>query len=214
MSTFSLQISEGGDAGLRDPHRSETWSAVWETGPVQRVSVVGVSGSGKSRLAASVAEAIDAPHVELDALFHQPGWQPCEPDIFIADVRAATSGERWVVDGNYRIAVRDGPVWERADTVVWLDLPRSVTIRQSIRRTFGRAIRRTELWNGNRESPVNMLRWDPHKSIIRWSWTSYDRVRSQYIAAMTDPRFDHLRFIRLTSHTDAERWLASVDVQT
>lgn len=178
------------------------------------MSVVGVSGSGKSQLAARIAEAIDAPHVELDALFHQPGWQPSESDTFIANVRAATSGERWVVDGNYRIAVRDGPVWERADTVVWLDLPRSVTIRQSIRRTFGRAIHRTELWNGNRESPVNMLRWDPHKSIIRWSWTSYDRVRSQYLVAMIDPRFDHLRFICLTSHSAAEHWLAAIDPET
>lgn len=127
------------------------------------------------------------------------------------DVDAAVAGDRWVADGNYAEVVIDGPVWERADTVVWLDLPRSVTTRQVIRRTVGRAIRRTELWNGNRESPVNMLRWDPHKSIIRWSWTSYQRTRARITDAIVEPRHEHLQFVHLTSHAEADRWLASID---
>jgi adenylate kinase family enzyme len=92
------------------------------------VSVVGNSDSGKSSLARRIAGALDVPYVELDAIHHLAGWQPIAADEFQQQVRAATAGDGWVVDGNYRVVVMDGPVWERVDTVVWLDLPRAVDL--------------------------------------------------------------------------------------
>ena len=44
---------------------------------------------------------------------------------------AAVTGERWVIDGNYTSQVKD-LVWARADTVVWLDLPRRTVMRRII----------------------------------------------------------------------------------
>ena len=61
-----------------------------------------------------------------------------------------------MIDGNYRTVVVDGPVWQRADTVVWLDLPRRIVMRQVVSRTFRRSILREELWNGNREPLRNL----------------------------------------------------------
>lgn len=43
---------------------------------MQRLSVVGNSGSGKTTIAAELARLIGAPHLELDSVFHQPGWVP------------------------------------------------------------------------------------------------------------------------------------------
>ena len=108
---------------------------------MRRVSVVGVSGSGKSTLARAIAERLGVPCTELDAVFHQPNWEPLAADAFLAEVDRRTAGDGWVVDGNYRAVVREGPVWQRADTVVWLDLPRRTALRQvtwrSIRRAAG-----------------------------------------------------------------------------
>jgi hypothetical protein len=90
-------------------------------------------------------------------------------------------------------------VWARADTVVWLDLPRPVVMRQIIRRTLTRAVRRTELWNGNREPWCNFASLDPNRSIIAWAWTQHGAYRERYREAMVDPAWRRLRFIRLGS---------------
>ena len=90
---------------------------------MQRVSVVGTSGSGKSTLGAALAKRLGTEFLELDSVFHQPGWVPLPDEEFRRRVGDAVAGERWVVDGNYSSKVRD-IVWARADTVVWLDLPK------------------------------------------------------------------------------------------
>lgn len=178
---------------------------------MRRVSVVGNAGSGKSRLAGEIAALLGVPHVELDAIHHLADWEPIDPDEFVAQVAAVAAAEGWVVDGNYRRVVVDGPVWKRADTIVWLDLPRRTVMVQVARRTLRRIIRHEQLWNGNREPLRNLYAWDPHKSIIRWAWTQHAKYRERFSSAMTSPTLDHIAFIRLRSHDEAERWLASLE---
>jgi adenylate kinase family enzyme len=170
--------------------------------------VVGNSGSGKSRLAKSLAERLGAPYVELDAIFHQPGWQPLPANEFRVRVDRLTSSDRWVVDGNYSV-VREA-VWQRADTVVWLDLPRRTVMRQIVWRTIRRAALRLELWNGNRERWSNLLSRDPNESIIMWAWSRHSTYRERFAAASADPRWAHLRFVRIRSRRDAGRLLAEL----
>lgn len=177
---------------------------------VQRVSVVGNAGSGKSRLAQHIARILGVPHVELDAIHHLPGWEPIDPGEFLAVVRTIASADSWVIDGNYRTVVVDGPVWQRADTVVWLDLPRRVVMRQVVARTLRRLVHREVLWNGNREPFRNLLARDPNRSIIRWSWTQHAKYQERYRAAMASPALAHLDFVRLRSHDQAEAWLADL----
>ena len=179
--------------------------------PVRRVSVVGSSGAGKSTLARALATRLGVPYVELDAFMHQPGWQARPDAEFMSAVDEATSGPAWVVDGNYRRFVVEGPVWKRADTVVWLDLPKRTVMRQVIARTVRRAITREVLWNGNREPLSNFLSRDPDDNIILWTWVKYDEFVQRYVDAMDDPRRHDITFVRLRSHAEARRWLESID---
>ena len=110
----------------------------------------GASGSGKTTLAVALGERLGLPHTELDGLFHQPGWTELDAGAFRDQVGRVVAGDRWVIDGNYR-QVRD-LVWERAEMIVILDLPRSTVMRQLIWRSVTRAAVGRELWNGNRES--------------------------------------------------------------
>ncbi|MGP0032576.1 MAG: adenylate kinase [Acidimicrobiales bacterium] len=170
--------------------------------------MVGSSGSGKTTVAAELAHTLGCPHVELDAIFHQPGWTPLETEAFRRAVRGAVSPPAWVVDGNYS-AVRD-LVWARADTVVFLDYPLHVVLTRLVPRTVMRTVRRTELWNGNREPMSNLWSIRPERSIIAWSITRHSPLRRRYVEAMVDPQWSHLAFVRLCSPSEVARFLASV----
>jgi adenylate kinase family enzyme len=174
---------------------------------MKRVSVVGVSGAGKSTVGRQLAAALDVPFVELDAIFHLPDWGELSRDEFRERVDSATAAPGWVIDGNYSV-VRD-LVWGRADTVVWLDLPRRLVMWRVIVRTVRRAVTREHLWNGNREPLTNFYRWDPEQNIIRWAWVRYATYVERYEAAMQDPAYDRLRFVRLRTPHDVDRFLAS-----
>lgn len=93
--------------------------------------VTGTSGSGKTTLAAAVGARFDLPHQEIDALYHGPGWVP-RPE-FLADVTALAARPAWVTEWQYS-AVRP-LLLDRADLLVWLDLPRAVVLSRLARRT-------------------------------------------------------------------------------
>jgi adenylate kinase family enzyme len=177
---------------------------------VRRVSVVGTSGAGKSTLSRALAGALDAECLELDSVFHQPGWVPLPREEFRRRVAAAVAGERWVIDGNYTSQVKD-LVWACADTVVWLDLPRRTVMRRIIWRSFRRAAARTELWNGNRERWRNFFSLDKEDSVIAWAWQTHAATRAKLEAAMADPANSRLKFVRLTSPGAVRRFLSGVD---
>jgi adenylate kinase family enzyme len=174
---------------------------------VQRVSVVGVSGSGKSTLGRELAGRLAVPYVELDAIFHQPGWTPLPEDEFRRRVAGIAAGDGWVIDGNYSAV--QSLVWARADTVVWVDPPRRTVMRRIIWRSLRRAAARTELWNGNRERWRNLFTWDEEESVISWAWHHYPVYQCRYANAAGDPAHAHLEFHRVTGRAETRALLDS-----
>lgn len=111
----------------------------------RRILVAGTSGAGKTTVARHVAALLDIPHIEIDALFHGPGWTP--RDTFKSEVHRFSAGSCWVTEWQYS-QVR-AILAQRADLLVWLDLPRALVMSQVIRRTVRRWLSRQVLWNGN-----------------------------------------------------------------
>jgi adenylate kinase family enzyme len=166
----------------------------------RRVLVAGTSGSGKTTLAARVAAALQVPHVEMDGLFHGPSWT--RRASFEDDVQRFSAGPCWVTEWQYS-SVR-ARLAERADLLIWLDLPRITVMRQVVRRTVLRRLRRQRLWNGNVEPPLRTVFTDP-EHIVRWAWNSHGRT-AERVAALTAGRGD-LPIVRLRSRAEIDRWL-------
>ena len=175
---------------------------------MRRVSLVGSPGSGKTTVGRTLAVSLGVPFVELDSIFHRPDWHELSREDFREQVADAIAAPEWVVDGNYSV-VRD-LVWDRADSVVWLDLPRRLVMRRIVLRTVRRTVTRERLWNGNREPWSNLYRLDPNKSIIRFAWVRHAAYVERYEAAMSDAAYDHLRFVRLRTAAEIDAVLASI----
>jgi adenylate kinase family enzyme len=163
-----------------------------------RVLVAGTSGSGKTTLAQRIGEVLGVPHVEIDRLMHGPGWVP--RGEFEADVEAFSSGPAWVTEWQYD-QVRP-LLAERADLLVWLDLPRRVVMRQVAVRTLRRRVRREELWHGNVEAPLRTFFTDP-EHVVRWAWRTH-RSSAERVRALPG----ELLVVRLRSRRETARWLA------
>lgn len=171
---------------------------------MRRYAVVGVTGSGKTRLARALAQRLALPHVELDALFWGPNWEKAPPEVFRARVAEALSGEAWVADGNYS-ATRD-IVWRRAQALVWLDYPLPLVLWRLTVRTWRRIVLREALWSGNRERLRDLL--FSRESLYLWVLQSYGRYRRAYPELLRLPEHSHLHVVRLRSPREAAAWLA------
>jgi adenylate kinase family enzyme len=173
------------------------------------VSVVGSSGSGKTTFAARLAARLGVPHIELDAINWGPNWTPLSTETFAARVRAATDGDGWVCDGNYS-GVRP-IVLERADTVVWLDLPLRTCLARMLRRTARRVRTREELWGGNRESWREVF--IGRDALLWWLISQHRRKRRDYAARLAGGDGGRLQVLRFRTSAEADRWLGGLSVQ-
>lgn len=171
----------------------------------QRIAVVGTTGSGKTTLAHHLAQRLEIPHVELDALHWGSDWSPVPTAVFRRRTARALSGSQWVVDGNYG-KVRD-IVWGRADIVVWLDYALPVVMGRLMWRTLRRVVTREELWSGNREGVRGTLSGD---SILLWALRTYWRRRREYPALFASPEHAHLTVVHLRSPRATDDWLFSL----
>jgi adenylate kinase family enzyme len=115
---------------------------------MQRVLVMGSSGSGKSTFAMRLSEVTGIPFVSLDALFWKPGWVKSDKAEFQERVTEAARQPRWIMDGNFQshlVELRR----DVSDTVIWFDLPRSTCmlgILKRIARSYGQV--RPEMGEG------------------------------------------------------------------
>jgi len=102
---------------------------------MRRVAVIAsASGNGKTTLARALAGRLSVPYVEMDALHHGPNWTEATPEELRARVEPIVDSDAWVIDGAYRGKLGD-LVLERAELVVWLDLPMRVWLPRLVRRT-------------------------------------------------------------------------------
>jgi adenylate kinase family enzyme len=169
-----------------------------------RVSVIGVSGAGKTTFARELARRLAIPHVEMDAYHHGRNWALPPLEEFRARTEQETSGDGWVIDGNYTKA--QDIVWSRADTVVWLDYPFAVIFSRLWWRTMRRLITREKLWaNENQETWRDQF--FSHHSIFLWVIKTYPRYRREYPTLFARPDYAHLRVVRLRSPHAAQAWL-------
>jgi len=178
--------------------------------PGRRIVVVGTSGSGKSFVAQRLASALNLAYICNDAIIWRAQWTPTPRPQRFCEFEQATGAPGWTYDGNVG-SLHDQEhmlILQRADTLVWLDLPKLDVMRQLIVRTLRRTWHREVLWHGNTENWRTSFA--SPQSILLWSWRTHALRQRQFTAAFVDPRLTHLIKIRLRSRAAVGRWLRAI----
>lgn len=170
---------------------------------MNRIAVVGVTGSGKTKLAERIASRLKITHIEIDSVYWEENWEPISLEVFRQQIDTETRRDSWVMDGNYS-KVRD-LVWGRADVLVWLDFPLLLVFWRLLKRSLSRIRSRETLWHGNRETFRGMFL--SRDSLFLWLLKSYPHQKKAYPLLVTEPLYNHLELVRLKSPREVENWL-------
>ena len=171
--------------------------------PESRYVIYGVTGSGKTTLAAAISARTGIPWHCMDDIAWEPGWVQVSPEEQRERAAPMIAGERWVMDTAYS-SYRDLAL-ARAHVLVALDYGRWLTLARLIRRTVRRVVDKRPVCNGNTETWRQTFSRD---SIIVWHFRSYSRKRQQmreWAQHSPGPRVVHL-----TSPRGTEQWLQTV----
>ncbi|MCA9977150.1 MAG: hypothetical protein KC413_15425 [Anaerolineales bacterium] len=157
-------------------------------------------------LARQLGQHLDLPHTELDALHWEPNWTPAETAVFQQKVTQITETDKWVIDGNYS-KVRH-LIWQRAETLIWLDYSLIVIMRRLLGRALRRTAHRELLWGTNRETWRGQF--FSRDSLFIWALKKQWSRRREYPQILAQPEFAHLNVIHFYSPHTARKWLAAL----
>jgi len=157
---------------------------------MQRIMIVGSGGAGKSTFARALGAKLSLPVYHLDALLWRPGWVMTPHDEELAIIQDLAAQDSWIIDGNYGGAT-SAPRLSRADTVILLDLPRTICLLRAVRRW---------ITYRNRTRP-DMAPDCPERlslEYLKWIW-DYPSVHRQRMLQRIADQGGRLEFIRLRS---------------
>ena len=168
-----------------------------------RIIVYGVTGSGKSVLAARISQVTGIEHVGVDDLCWRPGWVQVPPEEQRRLVSEVCQRERWLLDSAW--GVWSDVALARADVVIALDYPRWVSLGRLLRRTVSRIFFRRPVCNGNTETWAQTF---SRESIIAWHFRSFASKRRRIADWQADPTLPPV--LRLRRPGETEAWLESL----
>lgn len=164
---------------------------------MKKVTIIGCGGAGKSTLARQLGEITGLPVVHLDQIWWSPGnWQHISREKFDRLLEAEVEKDTWILDGNFNRTIELR--LDRCDTVIYLDYPRLVCLKNWLLRVIrNRGEAREDMAPG-------CVEWfDPE--MAGWIWKFNRQNRKRYYALLSQQKDKNV--IILKSRRQARRFL-------
>ncbi|MCX6752852.1 MAG: hypothetical protein NTW62_00690 [Candidatus Nomurabacteria bacterium] len=130
---------------------------------MDRITIFGISGSGKSTFANELGKKLGRPIVSLDKIFWDSNWQRRYPTKveFKQAVKKIVDEDKWIIEGSYKKTI--DMRLERADVIVYFDFP----VWRCLWRAFIRMFEKHESFKGP-DGAKQKLGWDLIKYIVQF----------------------------------------------
>ena len=163
---------------------------------MERILIIGNAGSGKTTFAKELAGKLSLPLVHLDWLYWCGEWEHLSREEFDALLQKELEKPRWILDGNFNRTIEAR--LERCDTVIYLDYPRLVCLKNWL----GRVIKN---WGRHRpDMTPGCNEWiDP--DFVKWVWNFNKNNRARYYALLNAAEGKSI--VILKSRRQAQRFL-------
>lgn len=86
---------------------------------VNKISIVGGPGTGKSTLAENLGKVLDLPVYHIDGIHHLANWQKRDTDERDQIILDKISNSKWIMDGTYKNTLQKRV--ENSDMVIFLN---------------------------------------------------------------------------------------------
>ncbi|WP_294741582.1 DNA topology modulation protein [uncultured Exiguobacterium sp.] len=166
---------------------------------MRKIILIGSGGSGKSTLARSLGEKLGYPVDHLDVLLWRSNWEAVSREEQLQIQHTLTSRDTWIIDGNYG-GTLDLRV-NAADTIIFLDLPRTLCLYRALRRT----------WRYRKIGRPDMAVDCPEKlsfDFLKWIWRFPIDKRPSILSKLT--ALSDKQIIHLTSRRAVKQFLQSL----
>lgn len=166
---------------------------------MKRVLVIGSSGAGKSTFSKRLHKLTGLKLIHLDRFYHKPNWGKPTEEEWLGIVEDLIKKDEWIMDGNFGGTMETR--MERCDTVIWLDLPRTVCTYRILKRTV-------KFWNKSRPDMAKGCRERFDWEFTKYVW-NFPRVTKPKIEARLE-KFKHFDLFHLKSDKEMEEFLQKV----
>lgn len=101
---------------------------------MKRIAIIGCAGSGKTMLALRLGKLLNLTVYHLDQYYWKPNWQKVDFDRFLRMHDELCDKPEWIIEGIHSRALPYR--LERADAIIFLDIPRYKCLWNVIKRTI------------------------------------------------------------------------------
>lgn len=164
---------------------------------MKKILVIGSGGSGKTTFARRLGEIHGIEVIHLDSKYWRPGWVETPKDEWRRKVEELVAGDAWIIDGNYSGTL--GVRLDACDTVIFLDLPRTVCLWRVLKRALAfRNAARPDMAEGCPEK-INL-------AFLWWVWNYPSRTRPKVLERLGETS-QGKKIVRLHSRDEVEEFL-------
>ncbi|MCW8128820.1 MAG: hypothetical protein KIS92_00420 [Planctomycetota bacterium] len=145
------------------------------------MAVVGNAAGGKSTLCERLARTFSLPWYGIDRVKWRPGWEPVPQPEIDRQCRAWIAEDRWIIDGfgTWEIMAEE---FERAEVIVFVDLPLRVHYFRAIRRQIH------DLFYIRKDLPPNCRPYRMAPTLMKTIWFTHKLARPRLLKLLAPLR--------------------------